>query len=441
MKHWRVLLGCFVGMSVATPAILMVPLGLFLKSMTAEFGWSRTEFSGIISIAAVFYALVMPFGGYLVDRFGAPRIIAIGTTLGCASYAALSLAHSYGGLVGIMIAAVMLGNLASYPAFMGLARRWFDKRLGLAFAITSTGQAVGVGIFSYVITQTIQLHGWRAAFLTVGIAALVIGLANLALLIRDNKGPVPESERRDATSEDDKAGESLGEALRSRDFWLYAGSFLLVIFTIVGCNVHLPALLSDRGASAAQIGSVVAIGAAGSLFGRFFTGMLLDRFSVRSVAGMFYLAQIIGLVMLLDGLRFALPASFLLGACQGAEIDVLGYVIARRFGRQAYSRIYGACFAVTLVGAIGGPVAMATIFDRSGSYELGLMLFPFLLVVAFCLLYAARLTPQTVMAHASPQLDVAPSERLSIARVREAHAQEPEEAGTEASIEARRYNW
>ena len=395
MRRWFVLLGCFIGMSVATPAILLVPMGLFLKSMTAEFGWSRTEFSGIIAISVVFYALIMPVAGYLVDRFGAPRIIAIGTALGCGSYAALSLATSYGGFVVIMIAAVTLGNLASYPAFMGLARRWFDKRLGLAFAITSTGQAAGVAVFSYVITKSIELHGWRAAFLTVGIAALVIGLANLLLLVRDNNGPVPEAERRDEIAGGDDSGVSLGDALRTRDFWLYAGSFLLVIFAVVGCNVHLPALLSDRGASPAQIASVVGMGAAGSLFGRFFTGILLDRFSVRRVAGLFYLAQVVGLLLLLEGLQWTLPASFLLGAVQGAEIDVLGYVVARRFGRAAYSQIYGTCFAVTLVGAIVGPVAMATIFDRTGSYDLGLMLFPVMPVLAFGLLCLARLSPQT----------------------------------------------
>jgi nitrate/nitrite transporter NarK len=382
-------------MGVATPAILMVPLGLFLKSMTGEFGWTRTEFSGMIAAASVFYALVMPFGGYLVDRFGARSIIAIGTALGCCSYAALSLAHSYGELIAIMIAAVTLGNLASYPAFMGLARRWFDKRLGVAFAITSTGQAVGVAVFSYVITRTIALHGWRAAFLTVGIAALVIGLANLVFFVRDNEGPVPAAERRHDIDGIDNTSVSLKEALRTRDFWLYSGSFLLVIFAVVGCNVHLPALLSDRGASPTRIASVVALGSAGSLFGRLFTGMLLDRFSVRIVAGIFYLAQVIGLLLLLGDLQWALPASVLLGAVQGAEIDVLGYVVARRFGRLAYSRIYGACFAVSLVGAIVGPVAMATIFDRTGSYDLGLMLFPLCPVLAFGLLCAARLSPRT----------------------------------------------
>jgi MFS family permease len=392
MKRWLVLLGCFVGMGVATPAILLQPLGLFTKSVTAEFGWSRTQFSTILSVAALFNALILPVAGYLVDRFGARRVAVVGTTLGCAAYAALSLAHSYVGFVIIMALAVTMGNLASYPAFMGLTQRWFDKRLGLALAITSTGLAAGVGGFSFLIARTIALRGWRAAFVTAGFTALIIGLVNLLLLVRDNDGPIPEQERRDEAVRADLRGETLAGALRTRDFWLYSASFLLVIFAVVGCNFHLPALLSDRGASPSQVASIVAIGSAGSLFGRLFTGIMLDRFPVLGVAGLFFVGQGVGFLLLLHGIRWALPAGFLLGTVQGAEIDVMGYVVARRFGRQAYARIFGTCFAVTLIGAITGPIFMAVIFDRTGSYALGLRLLPILPLVAFGLLCLATLS-------------------------------------------------
>jgi len=375
------------------PAILLVPLGLFLESVTAEFGWSRTEFSAIVATTSLFNAVAMPAAGYLVDRYGARRVIAAGTLLGCGSYAALALVHSFIGFVALMGVTVMLGNMASYPAFMSLTQRWFDKRLGLALAITSTGLAAGIGGASYAIARTIASRGWRAAFLTVGISALVIGMANLLLLVRDNSGPVPEAERREPGAELDRSGYSLAEALRTRDFWLFSGAFLMVIFAVVGCNVHLPALLSDQRASTDEIASVVAIGSAGSLVGRLFTGVMLDRLSVLIVAAVFFTGQALGFLFLLDGLQWALLASFLLGAVQGAEIDMLGFVIARRFGRLAYARVYGMSFAITLIGAIIGPLAMATIFDRTGSYRLGLELLPFFPLLAFGLLYAARMSP------------------------------------------------
>ena len=390
MRRWLVLLGCFIGMALSTPAILMQPLGLFLKSMTAEFGWSRTAFSGVVAMASLANMIILPIAGFLVDRFGPRRIIAVGSVLGCASYAAMSLASSYAELIILIMIAVAAGNLASYPAFMSLAQRWFDKRLGLALAITSTGLAVGVAIFSFVISQTIEASGWRTAFVTVGSAALVIGLINVLVLVRDDEGHVSRATTSGEIETRADTSESLAAALRTSDFWLYTSSFTFIIFAVVGCNFHLPALLSDRGALPGQIATVIAVGAAGSLFGRLFTGILLDRYSVLRVASVFFIGQSVGFILLLDGLQWALPASFLLGAVQGAEVDVMGFVVARRFGRSAYARIFGTCFGITLVGAMVGPMAMATIFDRTGSYDLGLMLLPAFPVIALLLLWRVR---------------------------------------------------
>jgi nitrate/nitrite transporter NarK len=358
--------------------------------MTAEFGWSRTAFSGVVAMASLANMIILPIAGYLVDRFGPRRIIAVGTVLGCASYAALSLASSYAEMIVLIMIAVVAGNLASYPAFMSLAQRWFDKRLGFALAVTSTGLAVGVAIFSFVISQIIELSGWRTAFVIVGSAALVFGLINVLLLVRDGEGLVSRAISHNETASCVDTSESLGAALKTGDFWLYTSSFTLIIVAVVGCNFHLPALLSDRGALPGQIATVLAVGAAGSLFGRLFTGILLDRYSVIYVAAVFFVGQAVGFILLLNGLQWALPASFLLGAVQGAEVDVMGYVVARRFGRSAYARIFGTCFGITLIGAMVGPMAMATIFDRTGSYDLGLMMLPALPVIALALLWRVQ---------------------------------------------------
>jgi nitrate/nitrite transporter NarK len=363
-------------MALSTPAILMQPLGLFLKSMTAEFGWSRTTFSSVVAMASLANIIILPIAGYLVDRFGPRKIIAFGVVLGCASYAAISQANSYSALIALIMIAVAAGNLASYPAFMSLAQRWFDKRLGFALAITSTGLAVGVAIFSFLIAQTITFDGWRAAFVTVGLIAFVVGLLNVLFLVRDDELPICVTAASPELAASAGSSETLLAALRTGDFWLYTSAFTLIIFGVVGCNFHLPAMLSDREATPGLIATVVAVGAAGSLFGRLVTGILLDRYSVIRVASVFFLGQAIGFMLLLDGLQWALPASFLLGAVQGAEVDVMGY--------------FGTCFGITLVGAMVGPVVMATIFDRTGSYDLGLMLLPVLPLVALMLLWRVR---------------------------------------------------
>jgi hypothetical protein len=49
-----------------------------------------------------------------------------------------------------------------------------------------------------------------------------------------------------------------------------------------------------------------------------------------------------------------------------------------------------------------GPVAMAAIFGRTGSYDLGLILFPLCPVVAFVLLYFASVSLKEIQTRAVP---------------------------------------
>jgi MFS family permease len=380
VRRFLVLLGCFIGLSVATSAIMLIPLGIYMKPMTAEFGWSRTQFSMALAVAGVCNALALPAAGFLADRFGPPRVIALGVLLGMGGYAAMSQVSSFPSFVLLACFAVIGGSLAGYPAYLGLVQRWFDKRLGMALAIASAGVAVGVAGSSWAVTALLVSQGWRQAFLVVGCVALAIGMLNVVLL-RDNRGAVPEAERTAARESADQ-GMSLAAALRSADFWLFTGSFALLLVPCVGINFHFPALLADAGGSPAQIAAAVGMVSARSLFGRLVTGILLDRWSVRAVATVFYAGQVIGLLLMLDGLRWALPAAFLLGAVQGAEIDLMGYVIARRFGRLAYARIFGTCFALTLVAVIISPVLTAQIYDQSGSYDIALIAFPILSLAA-----------------------------------------------------------
>lgn len=72
-----------------------------------------------------------------------------------------------------------------------------------------------------------------------------------------------------------------------------------------------------------------------------------------------------------------------------------GSIYARFDGKRSillgvHARIFGTCFGISLAGAIFGPMAMALVFDRTGSYDTGLLLLPVMPVVAFALLWMAK---------------------------------------------------
>ena len=126
--------------------------------------------------------------------------------------------------------------------------------------------------------------------------------------------------------------------------------------------------------------------------GRIATGFLLDRISFRLVAAIFFLGQAAGIAVLSWNTHLAIAAALLMGGALGAEIDLMGYVMARRFGQLAYARILGVALAVAQSALLISPVGTGLIYDHYKSYDLVLSLYPLLSVLAVVLMFFAKLS-------------------------------------------------
>ena len=390
MKRWVSLLGCFIGMAVSMSSILIFPFGLYMTSITADFGWSRTQFSGVLSSIAVCNVIALPLSGWAVDKIGAVRCILLGLVIGCLCYACLALVHTYSAFVALACAASVAGCLALYPAYFSVARGWFDRNLGLALAVAAAGVSIGVVGFSHLISARINAVGWRSAFVTVAVVALFIGLANVLVLVKVNPGPIPAPERLHADGQgvigSVPSSVPLSEAVRTPEYWMFSIAFMLVVFASAGPSINLPALIADRGGAPTLAATAISTIALGSLVGRIITGFLLDRYPVALTATLFFAGQAIGIAALSAGIVWTVAAAFLLGMAQGAELDIMGFVMARRFGRRFYARIFGSSFALSQLGLIFGPILTAAIFDHARSYDFVFLSFPLLSVVAIFLI-------------------------------------------------------
>ena len=78
---WTLVLACFVGFSFFS--IMTHSLGVFMEPLSREFGWSRTLISSGVTIASVTTALLSPFFGILIDRYGS-RMVAMPGLVACA---------------------------------------------------------------------------------------------------------------------------------------------------------------------------------------------------------------------------------------------------------------------------------------------------------------------------------------------------------------------
>ena len=60
--------------------------------------------------------------------------------------------------------------------------------------------------------------------------------------------------------------------------------------------------------------------------------------------------------------------AFGIGFAIGAEVDLIGYLVARYFGMAAYGKIYGMLYAAFVIGVGSSPILIAKLHNISGGY-------------------------------------------------------------------------
>ena len=408
---WKIVLAGFFGVMVSFAAVVPYTFGLFLKPLSAAFGWHREAISAGFSITALTLAAASPGLGILLDRFGPRRIILPCILVFSIAYASLALLTPH--LVHFYLVFLLIGMVGNGTAYLGYSRAistWFDRRRGLALSIMLAGGGCGA-MFLPVITQAaITRYGWRAAFVLLGVLALALGFPLTARFVREQ--PVSQQSAQVSV----EVGNSVREALSTRIFWVIAATVCLYAISVNGAIAHLSALLTDRGVSTQGASYSIAIIGATGLVGRILTGVFLDRFFGPRVSQIMLLMTVLGIVLLsvAHTLTAGLLAASLIGFSMGSEGDITPYLLSRYFGLKRLSTLYAFTWTAYAVGGATGPLVVGRIFDSLGSYRAGTIQLLALPALVPCLLmfllprYATHLTPpETVTLEAIPAASTA----------------------------------
>ncbi|MEK9664267.1 MAG: MFS transporter [Candidatus Nanopelagicales bacterium] len=150
-------------------------VGVMFVPFEEEFGWSRSAISLAVSVNLVLYGVTAPFAAAFMERFGIRQVaagalllIGLGTGLTLVMTESWQLVIFWGLFVG-------LGTGATALVFGSLvANRWFVKRRGLVMGIFGAAWATGQLLFLPIISQTIEVFGWRYASMTVAALAVML---------------------------------------------------------------------------------------------------------------------------------------------------------------------------------------------------------------------------------------------------------------------------
>ena len=80
-NRWWVVFATICGLLVGAGPINVFTFGVFLKPITEDLGLSRGAFSAALTFHAAVAAVALPIIGWLVDRWGARRIMLPGLLL------------------------------------------------------------------------------------------------------------------------------------------------------------------------------------------------------------------------------------------------------------------------------------------------------------------------------------------------------------------------
>jgi MFS family permease len=363
---WKVVLAGFFGVMVSFAAIVPYTFGLFLKPLTAAFGWHREAASAGFSIAALTVAAASPGLGFLLDRFSPRRIILPCIVVFSVAYASLALLTPH--LIRFYLTFFLIGLVGNGTAYIGYSRAistWFNRRRGFALSIMLAGSALGAMILPVITQWAITSYGWRSAYVLLGCLAFAVGFPLTATFVRERSAA---SQDQDASTD---LGEPVGKALRTSSFWIIAATVCLYAISVNGAIAHLSALLTDRGVSTQGAAYSVAIIGATGLIGRLLTGIFLDRFFGPRVSQIMLLITVVGIVLLsvAHTLTAGLIAAALIGFSMGSEGDITPYLLGRYFGLKRFSTLYALTWTTYAIGGATGPILVGRVFDTLGSYR------------------------------------------------------------------------
>src|SRR6516162_7897964 len=189
-NRWWIVFATICGLVVGAGPINVFTFGVFLKPITEDLGLSRGAFSAALTFHATIAAVALPVVGWLVDRWGARRIMLPGLFLYALATASYALLQASPLLLTFLIFALtgLVGGVQSPIPYAAVITQWFDRERGLALGIGMAGVGLGVALMPQLATLLIGAIGWRLAYVGLAVTALLVAFPPVALLLREPPG-------------------------------------------------------------------------------------------------------------------------------------------------------------------------------------------------------------------------------------------------------------
>ncbi|HJE23809.1 MAG TPA: oxalate/formate MFS antiporter [Methylorubrum populi] len=365
-------LGLLVMMTISSPQYVWT---LFVKPFQATTGASLAAVQVAFTMLIVLQTFFSPVQGWLIERFSAKGMIALGAALSGLGWVAASYTDTLWGLYATYGLLCGLGTGIVYVGVVGLMVRWFPERRGFAAGVVAAGYGMGAIATTFPITDMIAASGYRHTLFVFGAVMAVIGVVAALGLRSPKAGETPAIPAdKVASAARDVAPSAM---LKTPLFWLMFAMMAMMSTGGLMVVAQFSAFAKEFGVADALVFGFAALPFALTFdritngLTRPFFGWVSDHAGRENTMAVAFALEAVAIGMLLmfreNAYAFALLSGVVFFAW-GEIFSLFPSTLTDTFGTKHATTNYGFLYMAQGLGSLlGGPVA-ALIHDAVGSW-------------------------------------------------------------------------
>ncbi len=382
----------------ASVGLLNNCVSVFIKPVSEDLGFLRSEFTLYQTISTLTSVLLLPLFSEVYARLNLKKVIFIGSIIGSAALYSYSFARQ---LWQFYIIAFIYGisiNCIAMTIVGLIINKWFKDKKGVASGIAFAGSGCFAAIAVPILTQIIDNYGWQYGYMAIGVSAIVILLPTTLFLIKINPSDMglkpyvspKKNEEKVTMFKDTLTGIRLSDAKKTPCFWTFILWSFLMGFVSMGMQPHTMAYLTDIGYDNTFSSLMVSVIMIGMTAGKLILGYIFDEVGAFRGALIGTSAGLFAAILVLfagNSTIFAVGYSLFIGISCSTGTVAVNYLSASYFGDLDFARILPMVSMACLFGVSLGSPFSGLMFDLMGSYTIAWLIYLVLAIVALGVIY------------------------------------------------------
>ncbi len=360
-------------------------ISLFSDDFRSTFELTNTEFGGLYSIATVLSAITIIWAGKLIDTVSLKKYtltIVIGLSITC--------------LMASIVFNVIILFLTIYflrlfgQGLMGhtsrtTMARYFSINRGKALAISGFGFSIGEMIYPAIVVFLIITIGWRLTWFSSFIFILLILGLSFYFLLRNNNF------QKESDFNEDIGQEQISwrrrDVLKDFKFYLYLPLSLLMSFTVTGFLFHQVFIADMKSWTMINLAESFVFYAICGIGGSIISGLLVDKFSGRTLIPFHLLPMAMILVLMLFSDHVYILYLYMagLGLSNGFTENMSNSLWAEMYGVKNLGSIKALLTFFGVLASASSPFLYGVILDQTKSMN-DLIYLSLILIIIFSIM-------------------------------------------------------